>query len=77
MVAKRISPDSGKELKRDVRPVTLTYKDQSITVDMPGWYADDDDEDAIFEGKDMEVSDAALEIMKARHLATSKKGEGR
>ena len=73
----RISPDSGKLLMRDVRRITLKYKDQSITFDMPGWYADDDDDDAIFSGIDMKVSDAALETMKARHLAAAQQKEGR
>jgi HTH-type transcriptional regulator/antitoxin MqsA len=52
-------------MHRDVRPLTLTYKGESITVDMPGWYCDQSDE-AIFEADDMKVSDRALNCLKAR-----------
>ena len=31
-------------MHRDVRPMTLTYKGESITFDMPGWYCDVSDE---------------------------------
>ena len=39
-----VDPETGAPLHRDVRPLTLTYKGQSITVDMPGWYGDQPDE---------------------------------
>jgi HTH-type transcriptional regulator/antitoxin MqsA len=51
-------------MHRSVRPMTLTYKDQSITFDMPGWYCDDCDE-SIHNGKDMKVSDRMLNRLKA------------
>lgn len=64
-MADRIHPVTGVSLHRDVRPFTLTYKGESITVDMPGWYGTDPDE-SIHEGEDMKVSDRALNRLKAR-----------
>jgi HTH-type transcriptional regulator/antitoxin MqsA len=39
-----VDPETGAPLRRGVRPLTLSYKGQSITVDMPGWYGDQPDE---------------------------------
>jgi HTH-type transcriptional regulator / antitoxin MqsA len=63
---------TGKPMVRDVRPMKLTYRGESITVDMPGWYCRDSDE-SVHIGNDMEVSDRALRILKARaeHLLSS------
>jgi len=52
-------------MHRDSRPMTLTYKGESITFDMPGWYCDQSDE-SIHTGKDMKVSDRMLNRLKAR-----------
>jgi HTH-type transcriptional regulator/antitoxin MqsA len=52
-------------MRRGVRPVTLTYKGESITFDMPGWYCDESDE-GIHTGKDMKVSDRMLNRLRAR-----------
>jgi HTH-type transcriptional regulator/antitoxin MqsA len=52
-------------MHRAVRPLTLTYKGDSITVDMPGWYCDQS-EASIHTGEDMKVSDRALNRLKAR-----------
>jgi len=60
-----IDPETGAPLHRDVRPLTLTYKRESITVDMPGWYGDRPDE-GVFDPEDMKVSDRALNRLKAR-----------
>lgn len=49
---------------RGLRPMTLTYKNESITFDMPGWYCDECDE-SIHTGKDMQVSDRTLNLLKA------------
>ena len=59
-------PETGKPMFRDTRPMTITYKGYSSTVDMPGWYCDESDE-SIHTGEDMKVSDAAL---KALRIAT-------
>lgn len=58
-------PETGAPLHRDVRPLTLSYKGASITVDMPGWYGTGPDE-GVFEPEDMKVSDRALNRLKAR-----------
>jgi HTH-type transcriptional regulator / antitoxin MqsA len=50
-------------MARGVRPMTITYKGLSMTVDMPGWYSEGSDE-GIHSGIDMEVSDAALKQLK-------------
>ena len=60
-----IDPETGEELHRDVRPLTLSYRGESITVDMPGWYSADG-EISEHSQEDMKVSDHALNIMKAR-----------
>lgn len=60
--------ERGRTLRRGVRPLTVTYKGLSKTVDMPGWYPEDadDDDDAVFVGSDMDASDAALRELKER-----------
>jgi len=50
---------------RGVRPMTLSYKNQSLTFDMPGWYCDESDE-SIHTGDDMKFSDRMLNLLKAR-----------
>jgi HTH-type transcriptional regulator/antitoxin MqsA len=50
---------------RGVRPLTLAYKDDSVTFDMPGWYCDSSDE-SVHTGADMKVSDRMLNRLKAR-----------
>lgn len=62
-----LHPITGKILRRDVRPMEYTYKEQKIVVDQPGWYSEDDDEDAIFSQEDMAATDYVLDIMKERH----------
>lgn len=63
---KRIHPETGEILRRDIRPVEFSYKGEKITVDMPGWYPPEGD-DGIFTHEDMKVSDQALKILKSRH----------
>ena len=62
-----LHPITGKILRRDVRPMEYTYKEQKIIVEQPGWYSEEDDEDAILSQEDMAASDYALLIMKERH----------
>jgi HTH-type transcriptional regulator/antitoxin MqsA len=52
-------------MHRGVRPMTLTYKGESLTFDMPGWYCDQSDE-SIHTGEDMKISDRMLNLLKAR-----------
>ena len=58
-------PETGEPLHRDVRPFTITYKGQSITVDLPGWYPQGDG-DGVLVGDDMAVTDLALRDLKER-----------
>lgn len=60
-----ICPETGAPMFRGVRPMTLSYKNQSLTFDMPGWYGDQSDE-SIHTGDDMKVSDRMLNLLKAR-----------
>ena len=60
-----VCPETGAPMYRAVRPMTLAYKGESLTIDMPGWYCDASDE-SIHSGEDMKVSDRALNLLKAR-----------
>jgi HTH-type transcriptional regulator / antitoxin MqsA len=60
-----VCPQTGAPMHRDVRPMTLTYRNESITFDMPGWYCDSSDE-SIHTGADMKLSDRMLNRLKAR-----------
>jgi len=59
---------------RGVRPMTLTYKGESLTFDMPGWYCDQLDE-SIHTGEDMKISDRKLNLLKARYEGVLEPGE--
>lgn len=61
-----IHPETGKILRRDVRPIEYTYKGEKITINQPGWFPDGDD-DGVLTSEDWKISDQALEILKARH----------
>jgi HTH-type transcriptional regulator/antitoxin MqsA len=56
---------TGVPRRRDMRSMTLTYKGESITFDMPGWYCDLSDE-STHSGVDMRLSDRMLNRLKAR-----------
>jgi HTH-type transcriptional regulator/antitoxin MqsA len=58
-------PENGAPLQRGTRPLTLTYKDQSVTIDMPGWYRAGSDE-GVYVGDGMKVSISSLNRLKAR-----------
>lgn len=58
-----VCPETGKPMVRDTRPMTINYKGQSATIQMPGWYCDEFGE-SIHTGEDMKVSDAALKELK-------------
>jgi HTH-type transcriptional regulator/antitoxin MqsA len=45
--------------------MTLTYKRDSVTFDMPGWYCDSSDQ-SVHTGEDMRISDRMLNRLKAR-----------
>lgn len=59
----QLCPNTGKIMVRDVRPFTLSYQNNSITFDMPGWYCNECNE-SIHSGVDMEISDNVLNKLK-------------
>ena len=60
-----VCPVTGAPMHRGVRPMTLTYRGESLTFDMPGWYGDESEE-SLHSGADMKVSDRMLNRLKAR-----------
>ena len=60
-----VCPETGAPMYRGVRPMTLAYKGESLTFDMPGWYCDQSEE-SIHTGEDMKISDRKLNLLKAR-----------
>ena len=60
-----LCPETGKPMVRDTRPMTITYKGQSATFDMPGWYCDESGE-SIHTAEDIKTSDAALKELKVK-----------
>lgn len=58
-----VSPETGEVLHRGVRPFVVTYKGQSKTVDLPGYYPANGD-DGVHVGDDMDVTDIALRALK-------------
>ncbi|MCY0095485.1 type II toxin-antitoxin system MqsA family antitoxin [Hoeflea ulvae] len=64
-MADPVCPETGRPMVRDRRPMTISYKGQSTTIDMPGWYCDASDE-SMHDGSDIKVSDRALTELKAR-----------
>lgn len=58
--------EDGTRMSRDIRPITLSYKGESIVVDLPGWYCPKCGE-SVHDGIDMKVSDRALNALKMRH----------
>jgi len=63
-MAEHICPETGHPMVREVRPMTIEYKGHSLEVDMPGWYCEHCGE-GVHSGKDMVVSDRALNRLKA------------
>jgi len=59
------SPETGEELTRGVRPFVVSYKGESITVDLPGYYPAGKG-DGLHVGKDMGVVDEALRALKEK-----------
>jgi HTH-type transcriptional regulator/antitoxin MqsA len=57
------SPETGEVLRRGIRPFVVTYKDRSITVQLPGYYPESGGE-GVHLGDDMAVSDLALRRLK-------------
>ena len=64
IVQTRIHPETGKTLRRGVRPMTVRYKGLERTVMQPGWWPEDDS-DGLVSGLDAREADHALHEMKA------------
>ncbi len=64
----RLHPVTGTTLVRGARRVTLGFRGQTATIDLPGWYPADDPtaEQGLHDAKDMQVSDRAINTMKAK-----------
>ena len=56
--------ETGEQLIRDVRNITITYQGHSKTFPMPGWYPRDNNE-GTFTDEDMKTYDRALNQLKA------------
>ena len=56
--------ETGEQLMRDVRNITITYQGHNKTFPMPGWYPRDNDE-GTFTDEDMKTYDRALNQLKA------------
>lgn len=61
----RYDVETGVELKRDIRPFTITYQGQSKTFDMPGWYPAANECEPTFTQDDLKVYDKAIKELKA------------
>ncbi|MBC7985317.1 MAG: type II toxin-antitoxin system MqsA family antitoxin [Sphingomonadaceae bacterium] len=68
MTKTRIHPDTGKTLRREVRPETIRFGSLTRTVDVPGWYPDDDG-DAIHSGADLAESDRVYRELRTQYAS--------
>lgn len=59
------SPETGRPLTFGVRPVTLAFAGHSLTVDLPGWYGEDE-EDAVYDRACQIAYHRAMTVLKAR-----------
>ena len=55
----------GGVMERDARPTAISYKGETMTIDLPGWYCASCGE-AVLSANDMAVSDQALHEIKLR-----------
>ncbi|WP_375599082.1 type II toxin-antitoxin system MqsA family antitoxin [Devosia sp. Naph2] len=60
-----ISPETGEVLTRGTRPFEVSYKGETLTVDLPGYYPSDEG-DGVHIGDDMAVVDTALRALKEK-----------
>lgn len=64
MTESRIHPETGKRLTRGVREQAVAYGSQSKTVQVPGWYPEDDS-DSIHSGADLKALNVAYAELRA------------
>jgi HTH-type transcriptional regulator/antitoxin MqsA len=72
MTKTRIHPETGKTLRRDVRPQTVKFGSMTRIIEVPGWYPEDDS-DAIHSGADLAESDHAFQELRAEYAAHVRK----
>jgi HTH-type transcriptional regulator/antitoxin MqsA len=60
-----VCPETGGPMVRAHKPMTLRYRGESVTFDMPGWYCEESGQ-SIHTGEDMKFSDRQLNVLKAR-----------
>ena len=72
MTETRIHPETGKTLCRAVRPQTVRFGSMARTVDVPGWYPDDES-DSIHSGIDLAESDRVFQELRAAYAAHVRK----
>jgi HTH-type transcriptional regulator/antitoxin MqsA len=75
---KRIHPETGQELHRDVRPQVVQFGSLSRVVEVPGWYPEGDG-DAVFTGADLKASNTAFKELRseyAGHVKAVRKSRG-
>jgi HTH-type transcriptional regulator/antitoxin MqsA len=65
---KRVHPETGQVLRRDVRPQTVCVGSLSREIDVPGWYPGDDG-DAIHSGADLKVLNEAFKTLREEYAA--------
>ena len=68
MTDTRVHPETGKVLRRGVRPQTVSVGSMSRIVDVPGWYPNDDS-DPIHSGGDLKTSDEAFRELRTAYAA--------
>lgn len=68
MTDTRIHPETGKVLRRQVRPRTVSFGSLSREVLVPGWYPEDDS-DSIHTGSDLKASNAAFQELRAAYAS--------
>lgn len=62
-----VHPETGRVLKRDIRPMTIEYLGRTKTIDLPGWFPDDAayNDDAILDARDAQILDRAYNELRA------------
>jgi HTH-type transcriptional regulator/antitoxin MqsA len=72
MTETRIHPETGKTLRRGIRPQTVSFGSMTRVVDVPGWYPDDDS-DSMHSGSDLFESDRVFQELRADYAAHVRK----
>jgi HTH-type transcriptional regulator/antitoxin MqsA len=60
-----ICHECSSKMFRDTKPDTLTYKEQSVVIEQPGWYCGGCDE-VVLTGKDAKATESAFLALKAK-----------